>query len=149
VSSVTNMRYMFQGASSFNHTLCGAAWVHSTADKRGMFVGSPGSIGTPTTPGASSTTNTITTSTTKVTGTTEPVCNTVCIVGVTAGVVVTILAVVVVVVLLVVRKNLAKKTEVMWSSSLANAENATADTPDGDSDDNRHAKQHADKDAVV
>merc|ERR1712159_431957 len=38
------MEYMFQNAKSFNQTLCGFAWVNSTADKRHMFDGSPGKI---------------------------------------------------------------------------------------------------------
>merc|ERR1712147_597336 len=44
VSSVTNMDDMFEGATSFEQTLCGAAWVHSKATKEGIFVGSSGSI---------------------------------------------------------------------------------------------------------
>ena len=35
---------MFQDAVSFKQTLCGAAWVHSKANQRDMFVGSYGSI---------------------------------------------------------------------------------------------------------
>merc|ERR1712051_625056 len=44
VSQVTNMGYMFYDATSFKHTLCGAAWVNSKAIKLEMFDGSPGSI---------------------------------------------------------------------------------------------------------
>ena len=44
VSSVTDMEQMFSGASSFAQTLCGDAWLTSTADKDGMFVGSFGRI---------------------------------------------------------------------------------------------------------
>ena len=44
VSSVTNMDYMFIGATSFTHHLCGAAWVHSKASKEHMFYNSYGSI---------------------------------------------------------------------------------------------------------
>ena len=44
VSSVTKMDYIFQDASSFRKTLCGAAWVHSKASQVRMFAQSPGSI---------------------------------------------------------------------------------------------------------
>ena len=44
VSKVTDMEQMFWDADSFNRTLCGEAWVKSTADKTRMFDGSPGSI---------------------------------------------------------------------------------------------------------
>ena len=44
VSRVTNMQRMFYGASSFNQSLCGNAWVNSKASKAQMFYGSPGSI---------------------------------------------------------------------------------------------------------
>ena len=44
VSAVTNMESMFWHASAFQYKLCGVAWVHSKADKKGMFVGSKGSI---------------------------------------------------------------------------------------------------------
>ena len=44
VSSVTSMDYMFADATSFKRELCGSAWVHSKASKRGMFSGSSGSI---------------------------------------------------------------------------------------------------------
>ena len=44
VSSVTNMDRMFMDAKSFNHELCGAAWVRSEATKKFMFKGSYGSI---------------------------------------------------------------------------------------------------------
>jgi len=43
VSSVTDMYSMFYSASSFAQTLCGA-WKTSTANKRAMFIGSPGKI---------------------------------------------------------------------------------------------------------
>jgi len=46
VSSVTDMRAMFQDAKSFNRKLCAAAWVRSKASKNLMFKGSPGSIST-------------------------------------------------------------------------------------------------------
>ena len=35
---------MFEDANSFRQILYGAAWVHSKASKRNMFVGSHGSI---------------------------------------------------------------------------------------------------------
>ena len=44
VSSVTNMNSMFFEATSFKRNLCGAAWVHSTASKKGMFTASRGSV---------------------------------------------------------------------------------------------------------
>ena len=44
VSRVTNMDWMFSEARSFQQTLCGAAWVDSTASKNNMFDGSSGSI---------------------------------------------------------------------------------------------------------
>ena len=44
VSSVSNMDNMFRNAASFRQNLCGARWVHSTATKTNMFVGSPGLI---------------------------------------------------------------------------------------------------------
>merc|ERR1719174_1329937 len=44
VSRVTNMDSMFWEAISFKQKLCGDAWVHSTASKKGMFTGSRGSI---------------------------------------------------------------------------------------------------------
>ena len=44
VSSVTSMGYMFWHATLFNQKLCGAAWVHSVANKDFMFQGSSGSI---------------------------------------------------------------------------------------------------------
>ena len=46
VSKVVTMDYMFWHwtAGSFEQTLCGAAWVRSTASKKGMFTGSFGSI---------------------------------------------------------------------------------------------------------
>ena len=37
VSKVNKMNGMFIGAKSFSHTLCGEAWVKSTADKTDMF----------------------------------------------------------------------------------------------------------------
>ena len=43
VGQVTNMRSMFNGATSFNHQL-GGAWSQSTASRTGMFSNSPGSI---------------------------------------------------------------------------------------------------------
>ena len=46
VSRVIDMREMFGDAISFNQTLCGEAWVNSTADKDEMFNDSPGSIST-------------------------------------------------------------------------------------------------------
>jgi len=47
VSSMTDMKFMFRGASSFDQTLCGA-WKTSTADKRGMLDGSYGRMCTTT-----------------------------------------------------------------------------------------------------
>ena len=44
VSRVTDMQLMFIEADSFRQTLCGAAWVNSTATKDKMFTLSPGSI---------------------------------------------------------------------------------------------------------
>ena len=44
VSAVTDMQNMFYGASAFQYKLCGAAWVHSKANKHGMFLASLGSI---------------------------------------------------------------------------------------------------------
>ena len=44
VSSVTNMNSMFRNTKSFKQKLCGAAWLSSTARKKDMFEGSPGSI---------------------------------------------------------------------------------------------------------
>jgi surface protein len=44
VSRVTNMDSMFWEAISFKQKLCGDAWGHSTASKKGMFTGSRGSI---------------------------------------------------------------------------------------------------------
>ena len=38
------MGLMFWGAKSFKQNLCGAAWVHSRANKQAMFTESPGSI---------------------------------------------------------------------------------------------------------
>jgi len=43
VSSVANMRKIFNGASSFAQTLCGV-WFNSTADKESMLEGSSGRI---------------------------------------------------------------------------------------------------------
>ena len=62
VSSVENMADMFFEASSFEQTLCGEAWLTSTADKEGMFDGSPGRIC------ATSSTATMSTSTTTTSG---------------------------------------------------------------------------------
>ena len=44
VSRVTSMDFMFRDAVSFKHQLCGAAWLPSKASKRGIFMGSSGSI---------------------------------------------------------------------------------------------------------
>ena len=44
VSKVASMKYMFSGATAFSHTLCGAAWVRSTASKLHRFTGSKGKI---------------------------------------------------------------------------------------------------------
>merc|ERR1711934_276802 len=44
VSAVTDMGYMFYGASAFKRELCGVAWVNSKADKNNMFFNSPGLI---------------------------------------------------------------------------------------------------------
>merc|ERR1712010_263261 len=44
VSRVVDMQLMFIEASSFQQTLCGAAWVDSKASKVDMFTRSPGSI---------------------------------------------------------------------------------------------------------
>jgi hypothetical protein len=38
------MQLMFAQASSFQQTLCGAAWVHSKASMISIFASSPGSI---------------------------------------------------------------------------------------------------------
>ena len=46
VSSVKSMTRMFYGATSFTRTLCGVAWVHTQANKNGMFAKSSGSIST-------------------------------------------------------------------------------------------------------
>jgi len=43
VSSVTHMHAMFDGASKFDQTLCGA-WKTSTAKKDKMFNDSPGRL---------------------------------------------------------------------------------------------------------
>ena len=39
VDTVTTMRGMFYKATSYNHTLCGDAWLESTADQTNMFLG--------------------------------------------------------------------------------------------------------------
>ena len=44
VSSVVNTNRMCIGAKSFNHELCGAAWVNSNATKDLMFQDLSGSI---------------------------------------------------------------------------------------------------------
>ena len=44
VSGVGNMKDMFRDAQAFKQNLCGAGWVHSSAIKAGMFIGSSGSI---------------------------------------------------------------------------------------------------------
>ena len=44
VSRVVDMQGMFADASSFQQTLCGAAWVNSKASKLNMFMHSLGSI---------------------------------------------------------------------------------------------------------
>merc|ERR1712032_999709 len=44
VSAVTDMRHMFYGASAFKRELCGVAWVNSKAYKIDMFKDCPGSI---------------------------------------------------------------------------------------------------------
>ena len=44
ISRVKKMDYMFWGATSFRHNLCGAAWVYSKASKKYLFAGSRGSI---------------------------------------------------------------------------------------------------------
>ena len=44
VSAITDMRYMFSGASAFKYNLFGVDWVNSKADKTGMFKDSPVSI---------------------------------------------------------------------------------------------------------
>ena len=45
VSRVTDMMLMFDGASSFKQTLCGRAWIASTAENQdGMFSDSYGVI---------------------------------------------------------------------------------------------------------
>jgi len=43
VSKVNNMLFMFQSASSFRQTLCGA-WKTTRANKAAMFVGSSGKM---------------------------------------------------------------------------------------------------------
>ena len=43
VSSVSNMDFMFRDAILFKQSLCGTAWVHSTASTDQMFEGSSGS----------------------------------------------------------------------------------------------------------
>jgi hypothetical protein len=60
------MKEMFSGASSFAQTLCGA-WLTSTANKDGMFDGSPGRI---CTPGGKKTTSKTTSTSTETTSTT-------------------------------------------------------------------------------
>ena len=55
VSAVTYMRFMFYDASAFERELCGAAWVHSKADKEDMFKDSPGSIASTVRPTAPTT----------------------------------------------------------------------------------------------
>ena len=49
VSAVINMNQMFSMAKNFRQTLCGPAWVKSTAARKGMFSGSPGEIACTTT----------------------------------------------------------------------------------------------------
>ena len=44
VPGVTNLSNMFYGATSFNQTLCGIAWLNSTANTHRMFLGSKGRI---------------------------------------------------------------------------------------------------------
>ena len=44
VSRVNDMHGMFLGATRFRRTLCGSAWVHSSAKQTVMFEGSSGSI---------------------------------------------------------------------------------------------------------
>ena len=44
VARVTDMGGMFYSARSFRRSLCGAAWVYSTAGKTNMFYDSSGSI---------------------------------------------------------------------------------------------------------
>merc|ERR1719476_551731 len=44
VSRVFDMQWMFQGANSFQQTLCGVAWVNSKAMKVDMFTHSLGAI---------------------------------------------------------------------------------------------------------
>ena len=46
VSRVTDMDYMFAGATAFKQSLCGEAWVNSKATNNGMFDRSSGSIST-------------------------------------------------------------------------------------------------------
>jgi len=50
VSKVVNMDSMFYEATSFSQTLCGNAWIESTASKTDMFTSSSGSICGSTTP---------------------------------------------------------------------------------------------------
>ena len=38
VAQVTSVLHMFKDASAFSRTLCGAAWVQSTADNRLLVV---------------------------------------------------------------------------------------------------------------
>jgi hypothetical protein len=59
VSEVTTMAEMFNGASSFAQTLCGA-WLTSTADKDGMFDGSSARLCTSTSTSTSTSTATTT-----------------------------------------------------------------------------------------
>ena len=51
VSRVTNMDYMFYSATAFNQTLCGKAWVESTAPQNNMFEDSLGGSISATCPG--------------------------------------------------------------------------------------------------
>ena len=44
VSAVTDMGFMFSGAHAFKQKLCGVSWVHSRADKTGMFMDTTASI---------------------------------------------------------------------------------------------------------
>ena len=44
VSAVTDMSWMFQGATSFDQILCGVSWANTIANKNSMFAGSSGSI---------------------------------------------------------------------------------------------------------
>ena len=63
VSSVTNMKAMFKGATSFAQTLCGTRWTNSKADKTDMFLSSKGKIGSPASGCPGSYVHTITTRT--------------------------------------------------------------------------------------